>query len=141
MGFDFLFYILICKYETIVSRNGLSLGYSERDTSSVWKWQVYSPYRKISVKIWNKSIKSGSNFSAGAIGSFPTSRFQTNFFSANSCPTFLFNFFQLLAMILRLIFLQIVFGKYENGLNLIENMYVVLFCFPSFLFSYWISLK
>ena len=39
MGFHFLFYILIFiyffKYETIVSRNGLSLGYSERDTSSV----------------------------------------------------------------------------------------------------------
>ena len=32
-----LFYILIyfLKYETIVSRNGLSLGYSEQDTSSV----------------------------------------------------------------------------------------------------------
>ena len=26
---------LFLKYETIVSRNGLSLGYSERDTSSV----------------------------------------------------------------------------------------------------------
>ena len=39
MGFFFLFslLILICffKYETIVSTNGLSLGYSERDTSSV----------------------------------------------------------------------------------------------------------
>ena len=39
MGFHFLFYTLIFiyffKYETIVSRNGLSLGYSEQDTSSV----------------------------------------------------------------------------------------------------------
>ena len=37
MGFFFLFYILIYffKYETIASRNSLSLGYSERDTSSV----------------------------------------------------------------------------------------------------------
>ena len=37
--FSFLFSLLILiyffKYETIVSRNGLSLGYSERDTSSV----------------------------------------------------------------------------------------------------------
>ena len=37
--FLFLFYILIYiyffKYETIVSRNGLSLGYSEQDTGSV----------------------------------------------------------------------------------------------------------
>ena len=40
MGFQFLFYFYIFiyffKYETIVSRNGLSLGYSERDTSSVY---------------------------------------------------------------------------------------------------------
>ena len=39
MGFHFFFYSLIFiyffKYETNVSRNGLSLGYSERDTSSV----------------------------------------------------------------------------------------------------------
>ena len=39
VGFYFLFYTLIFiyffKYETIVSRNGLSLGYSERETSSV----------------------------------------------------------------------------------------------------------
>ena len=39
MGFFFLFSLLIIiyffKYETIVSRNGLSLGYSEQDTSSV----------------------------------------------------------------------------------------------------------
>ena len=39
VGFFSLFYILIfiyfSKYETIVRRNGLSLGYSERDTSSV----------------------------------------------------------------------------------------------------------
>ena len=39
MGFHFLFFILIFiyffKYETIVSTNGLSLGCSERDTSSV----------------------------------------------------------------------------------------------------------
>ena len=36
MGFFLLFCILISflKYETIVSRNGLSLGYSEGDTSS-----------------------------------------------------------------------------------------------------------
>ena len=39
LDFFSLFYILIIiyffKYETIVSKNGLSLGYSERDTSSV----------------------------------------------------------------------------------------------------------
>ena len=39
LGFLFLFSLLISiyifKYETIVGRNGLSLGYSERDTSSV----------------------------------------------------------------------------------------------------------
>ena len=42
MGFFFLFYILIyfLKYETIVSRNGLSLGYSEQDTSSVIKSRI-----------------------------------------------------------------------------------------------------
>ena len=33
--FSTLIFIYFFKYETIVSRNGLSLGYSERDTSSV----------------------------------------------------------------------------------------------------------
>ena len=45
-GIFFLFYIFIfiyfLKYETIVSRNGLSLGYSERDTSSVGCQLQYS---------------------------------------------------------------------------------------------------
>ena len=43
--FFFLIYILILiyfsKYETIVTRNGLSLGYSERDTSSVISNNIY----------------------------------------------------------------------------------------------------
>ena len=59
-GIFFYLYTLILiylfKYETIVSRNGLSLGYSERDTSSVtwwysfrnylnsWLWQAKLPY-------------------------------------------------------------------------------------------------
>ena len=44
-GIFFLFYILISiysfKYETIVSRNGMSLGYSERDTSSVILFSIH----------------------------------------------------------------------------------------------------
>jgi hypothetical protein len=35
--FSILIFIYFLKYETIVSRNGLSLGYSERDISSVSK--------------------------------------------------------------------------------------------------------
>ena len=33
--FSILIFVYFFKYETIVSRNGLSLGYSERDTSNV----------------------------------------------------------------------------------------------------------
>ena len=44
-----IFYILILinffKYETIVSRNGLSLGYSEKDTISV-----------TSLSVWHKAV-------------------------------------------------------------------------------------
>ena len=52
MEFHFLFYILIFiyffKYETIVSRNGLSLGYSERDISSVKANLIY-------MTLWKKT--------------------------------------------------------------------------------------
>ena len=45
----FLFYVLIfiCffNYETVVSRNGLSLGYSEGDTISV-RIKPYYPFRR-----------------------------------------------------------------------------------------------
>ena len=38
-GIFFPFTLLIFKYETIVSRNGLSLGYSEQDTSNLGPFQ------------------------------------------------------------------------------------------------------
>ena len=52
------FYIYFFKYETIVSRNGLSLGYSERDTSSV-PLEMISPYCA-GVFIHSRNIHSGA---------------------------------------------------------------------------------
>ena len=49
--FSLLIFISFFKYETIVSRNGLSLGYSERDTSSVLCKQVLYEYRR-----WQKTL-------------------------------------------------------------------------------------
>ena len=57
MGFLFSFYFF--KYETIVSTNGLSLGYSERDTSS-----VSSHHIKDSI-YWDKNLPFQSYAQAG----------------------------------------------------------------------------
>ena len=59
-GIFFLFYILISiysfKYETIVSRNGMSLGYSERDTCSVRCCQKQKKTRIFQKEIMNSAV-------------------------------------------------------------------------------------
>ena len=51
MGFFFLFYTLVCffKYETIVRKNGSSLGDSEQDTFSV---TTANEYVKRFLELW-----------------------------------------------------------------------------------------